>query len=104
MRVERLAAAAGAPLFDFAWIGATTGVGNYGDGGTVTSLGAYSLPGMTSVFNLTKAGLGPFAANGLFVVWGGPSRLRYHGINPLAEGLHPLTGRHRINLTFRKAR
>jgi len=71
--VERLAASMGVPLVDFAWIGATTGVGNYGDSGTVTSLGAYSLPGMTSVFNLTKAGLGPFAANGLFVVWGGPN-------------------------------
>jgi len=71
--VERLAAAAGAPLFDFAWIGATTGVGNYGDGGTVTSLGAFSLPGMTSVFNATKPSLAPFVANGLFVVWGGPN-------------------------------
>jgi phospholipase/lecithinase/hemolysin len=71
--VEHLAASMGVPLVDFAWIGATTGVGNYGDGGTVTTMGAFGLPGMTSVFNSTKAGLAPFAANGLFVVWGGPN-------------------------------
>jgi alkylated DNA repair protein (DNA oxidative demethylase) len=37
------------------------------------------------------------------VVWGGPARLTFHGVAQLAEGEHPLTGRHRINLTFRKA-
>ncbi len=37
------------------------------------------------------------------VVWGGPARLRYHGVLPLKAGYHPLTGEHRINLTFRKA-
>jgi DNA oxidative demethylase len=41
--------------------------------------------------------------NGDVAVWGGPSRLAYHGIAPLADGDHPLTGRYRINLTFRKA-
>ena len=41
--------------------------------------------------------------SGDVVVWGGPLRLVYHGVAPLAEGEHPLTGRHRINLTFRKA-
>lgn len=41
--------------------------------------------------------------SGDVVVWGGPARLTYHGIAPLAEGEHPLTGRSRINLTFRKA-
>ena len=30
--VEQLAASLGAPLADFAWIGATTGIGNYADG------------------------------------------------------------------------
>jgi alkylated DNA repair protein (DNA oxidative demethylase) len=30
-------------------------------------------------------------------------RLVYHGVAPLADGEHPLTGRRRINLTFRKA-
>jgi DNA oxidative demethylase len=38
------------------------------------------------------------------VVWGGPSRLFFHGVAPLADGEHPLLGRKRINLTFRKAR
>lgn len=42
--------------------------------------------------------------SGDVVVWGGPARLAYHGVAPLAEGAHPLTGRCRINLTFRKAR
>ena len=41
--------------------------------------------------------------SGDIVVWGGPDRLVYHGVAPLAEGAHPLTGSRRINLTFRKA-
>jgi DNA oxidative demethylase len=42
--------------------------------------------------------------HGDIVVWGGPARLVYHGVAPLADGEHPLLGRQRINLTFRKAR
>lgn len=42
-------------------------------------------------------------SHGDVVVWGGPARLRYHGVLPLGEGHHPLTGGYRINLTFRKA-
>jgi alkylated DNA repair protein (DNA oxidative demethylase) len=41
--------------------------------------------------------------SGDVVVWGGATRLAFHGVAPLPEGDHPLTGRHRINLTFRKA-
>lgn len=41
--------------------------------------------------------------HGDVVVWGGPSRLRFHGILPVKEGTHALLGRQRINLTFRKA-
>ena len=41
--------------------------------------------------------------NGDVVVWGGPARLTYHGVAPLADGEDPLTGRCRLNLTFRKA-
>jgi alkylated DNA repair protein (DNA oxidative demethylase) len=41
--------------------------------------------------------------SGDVVVWGGPARLFYHGVAPLAAGSHPLTGEYRINLTFRKA-
>jgi alkylated DNA repair protein (DNA oxidative demethylase) len=42
-------------------------------------------------------------AHGDVVVWGGPSRLWYHGVRPLKDGEHPELGRRRINLTFRKA-
>lgn len=41
--------------------------------------------------------------SGDVVVWGGLTRLAFHGIDPLADGDDPLTGRCRINLTFRKA-
>lgn len=41
--------------------------------------------------------------HGDVVVWGGPARLRYHGINPLKEGIHPKIGAYRYNLTFRNA-
>jgi alkylated DNA repair protein (DNA oxidative demethylase) len=41
--------------------------------------------------------------SGDVAVWGGPARLAFHGVAPLADGEHPLTGRCRINLTFRKA-
>jgi alkylated DNA repair protein (DNA oxidative demethylase) len=42
--------------------------------------------------------------HGDVVAWGGPSRLFFHGVAPLADGEHALLGRQRINLTFRKAR
>jgi DNA oxidative demethylase len=41
--------------------------------------------------------------HGDVVVWGGPTRLAFHGVETLADGEHPMTGRCRINLTFRKA-
>lgn len=41
--------------------------------------------------------------HGDIAVWGGPARLAYHGVAPLADGEHALLGRQRINLTFRKA-
>ncbi|OOG62727.1 Alpha-ketoglutarate-dependent dioxygenase AlkB [Ensifer sp. M14] len=37
------------------------------------------------------------------VVWGGQSRLFYHGITELKDGDHEILGRMRINLTFRRA-
>jgi alkylated DNA repair protein (DNA oxidative demethylase) len=43
-------------------------------------------------------------SHGDVVVWGGPSRLRYHGVLTLKAGAHPLTGACRYNLTFRCAR
>ncbi len=42
--------------------------------------------------------------HGDVVVWGGVSRLAFHGIAPLKDGEHPVLGRRRINLTLRKAR
>jgi alkylated DNA repair protein (DNA oxidative demethylase) len=42
--------------------------------------------------------------HGDIAVWGGPARLNFHGVAPLADGEHALLGRQRINLTFRKAR
>ena len=41
--------------------------------------------------------------HGDVLVWGGPSRLFFHGILPLHEGTHPELGRIRLNLTFRRA-
>ena len=41
--------------------------------------------------------------HGDVLVWGGVDRLRYHGVLPLRDGEHPLLGRCRVNLTFRKA-
>jgi DNA oxidative demethylase len=40
--------------------------------------------------------------HGDIAVWGGPARLAFHGVAPLADGEHALLGRQRINLTFRK--
>lgn len=41
--------------------------------------------------------------HGDVVVWGGPDRLRFHGVNALDAGEHRLTGACRFNLTFRRA-
>jgi alkylated DNA repair protein (DNA oxidative demethylase) len=41
--------------------------------------------------------------HGDVVVWGGPSRLAFHGVAELKDGVHDRLGRMRINLTFRRA-
>jgi len=41
--------------------------------------------------------------HGDVVVWGGPARMTYHGVKPLADGKHHRLGNRRINLTFRQA-
>jgi DNA oxidative demethylase len=41
--------------------------------------------------------------SGDIVVWGGPARRVFHGIDPLAAGVDSLTGAYRYNLTLRKA-
>jgi alkylated DNA repair protein (DNA oxidative demethylase) len=40
--------------------------------------------------------------NGDVAIWGGPARFVYHGVAPLKDGQHRLTGNSRLNLTFRK--
>ncbi len=42
--------------------------------------------------------------HGDIAVWGGPSRLFFHGVAPLADGEHPVMGPQRLNLTFRRIR
>jgi len=42
--------------------------------------------------------------HGDVLVWGGPARLRLHGVLALKDGVHPLLRARRINLTFRRAR
>ena len=72
---EYLAQKLGVPLIDFAWAGATTGVGNGVDGGTVDEPGAFGLPGMTTAFQ-NAFGAGPIDPNGLYILWGGGIDLR----------------------------
>lgn len=59
-------------FFDFAVSGSTSGIGNYGDGGTATSTGIYGLPGMYQQvgFYLTSSG-GVADPDALYFVWGG---------------------------------
>src|SRR6202008_3987232 len=42
--------------------------------------------------------------HGDVVVWGGPSRLRFHGVQALKDGAHPFAGGPRVTLPFRKVR
>lgn len=42
--------------------------------------------------------------SGDVVVWGGPARLAFHGVDTVRQAEHPLTGACRYNLTFRRAR
>lgn len=42
--------------------------------------------------------------HGDVVVWGGPARLRFHGVLPLEPGHHPMLGAGRVNLSFRRIR
>lgn len=41
--------------------------------------------------------------HGDVLVWGGTTRLHYHGVARIAAGSHPLAGPYRYNLTFRRA-
>lgn len=70
--VQQLATLMNTSLIDFAFGGATTGIGNIGDGGTPASLGALHLPGMQTEL-AASAGMVPPAIipSSLFIVWGG---------------------------------
>lgn len=41
--------------------------------------------------------------HGDVAIWGGPDRLRYHGVLPLKHACHPLLGEQRISFTLRRA-
>ncbi len=59
-------------FFSFAVSGATSGIGNYGDGGSATAPGLYGLPGMYQELGhyLSLSG-GSADSNALYFVWGG---------------------------------
>lgn len=85
--VEQLAAGLGAPLLDFAFIGATSGVGNYGDGGTQTTPGLFGLPGMQVELAGSAGKIPPSVlSTGLFVVWGGANDFLTAGSPTVAAG------------------
>jgi phospholipase/lecithinase/hemolysin len=72
--IEDLASNLNARLLDFAWAGATTGVGNVVDGGTPERLGNRNLPGMTTSINQTLYSIPPsLIRSALWVVWGSPN-------------------------------
>ena len=79
--IEDLAASLNVPLLDDAWGGATTGIGNFVDGGTTGTLGSENLPGMTTTFNATRNSLPPgLMRSALFVVWGGINDFATNGL------------------------
>jgi len=59
----------------------------------------FQFGGLARTDPVTKYGL----RHGDVAVWGGPSRLFYHGVPPLKDGNHPRLGRLRLNLTLRRA-
>jgi len=86
--VEYLAQSLGVPLKDFAVAGATTGVGNIVDGGTVETLGFVSLPGITTALqSALSGGLFPVDPNALYLVWGGANDLLYFATTPAAAAV-----------------
>lgn len=85
--VEQLAADLGVPLYDFAVAGATSGVGNYVDGGTQTTLGSLGLPGMEAeVAESAPLLASPLTSTSLFVVWGGANDFVIGGSPTVAAG------------------
>jgi phospholipase/lecithinase/hemolysin len=79
---EDLATLWGATLADYAVAGATTGLGNFADGGTPTV--DNGLPGMTTLFNQTRSTL-QVSPNELFIVFGGPNDFRSPAAGDMSE-------------------
>lgn len=79
--VEYVSQAMGVPLLDFAWFGATSGVGNDVDGGNQTALGSHGLPGMLAQLAATKGKVAPIAGKSLVVVWGGANDFLTNGFS-----------------------
>jgi phospholipase/lecithinase/hemolysin len=92
--VEYLAQKLGVPLRDCAWAGATTGVGNGVDGGTVDTLGAFGLPGMKTACQGLLAD--PVDPNALYVLWGGGNDLKAAFADP--AGAYAIIGKAVTNL------
>lgn len=59
----------------------------------------FSFGGTTRVAPTSKVKL----EHGDVLVFGGASRLAYHGVSTLRRGMHPMTGHYRFNLTFRRS-
>jgi phospholipase/lecithinase/hemolysin len=79
---EYLAGDLNVPLTDWAWGGATTGIGNIVDGGNQTQLGLLGLPGMTTSYLQTKGMITQqMAQNSLFMVWGGADDFTANGLS-----------------------
>jgi phospholipase/lecithinase/hemolysin len=70
-------------LHDFAFGGATTGLGDLRDGGTQTKVGASGLPGMLLQVEGTLSSVTPIAPTSLFLLWRGVNDFRQ---NPPGSG------------------
>lgn len=68
-----------ANFFNFSVGGATSGIGNFGDGGSATDSGALGLPGISTIVNgyVTSGSVDP---NALYFIWGGANDLLTGGL------------------------
>jgi DNA oxidative demethylase len=66
---------------------------------------SFGLPAVFQVFGEKRSGKPQNVVlhHGDVLVFGGPSRLVFHGVKELPEGAHPMLGRARLNMTFRRA-
>ncbi len=76
LAVEKMADIVGVQLHDFAWFGATTGLGNYRDQGNQTTL--VQLPGMTTAYHAAND---PVDSKAIYVVWAGPNDFLTNGFS-----------------------